>query len=48
MKTLQLTPKEYMLMSTLALQYGYTFVHSYADKLIIVEIAEEFCDAFGF
>jgi len=48
MKTITLTPKEYMLLRTLALQYSYTFEVSYVDKQVKVIIAEEFCDAFGF
>lgn len=48
MKTLPLTVKEYMILRQLAIQYGYTFEHSYEGNTVTVVIAEEFCDAFGF
>lgn len=48
MKELKLTPKEYMLLRQLALEFGYTFQHSYDKGVVTVVIAEEFCDAFGY
>ena len=48
MKELKLTTEEYMLLRQLALQFGFTFQHSYSNGTVRVLIAEEFCDAFGY
>jgi hypothetical protein len=48
MKTITLTPKEYMLLRTLAFQYNYSFEVSYKNNAATVTISQEFCDAFGF
>lgn len=49
MKTLTISTKEYMLLRELALKYAFEFAHTYnkENKMVEVEIAEEFCEAFG-